>query len=207
MKKVVLTLEQVMAEYDKKITKTIKKFHFKSQSVEDIKQSIFLKMLETDYISKYNKKKAAFSTYFWTFVLNYCRNTLRRERTKAGMALGNALGLEETAMGGDKDWSQQTGVLFLDLFEPGNWADKFERTSFMKKLITEMESPRYSRAESISKTGLERSTKNVVLFFLEGHSITKIASKSCLDTSQAWVRNRLRSLRSIKWLREYSHGF
>lgn len=208
MAKSALTVEQVWNEYGgKKFETAIKQYHIKSSSIEDIKNDIFLKLIKTNYVGKYDESKGAVSTYLYKFVNNHMKKVWRRENmTRAGKAFGKALSIENSPSDNVQFSESGNKILFLDLFKTSNMEDEYHRTIFVQRLMEELDRPKFSRFRSTGPTGLPRSIKEVVKLILKGYTMPEIASKDLMDTSYTWVRTRLLKLQSITWLKEYQFG-
>lgn len=202
-----LKFQDVVKEFDKKIETTIRGYNLKSTDAEDVKNSIYLKWLETDFLSKYDKKYAV-STYIYGYVKNYCLNIWKREnRTRAGRAFKNAISIFESATSDsttDSDDSSFKNVLFLDLFKDSAVEYEFSRQEFIMSLLKELDKGEFNKFNSTSPSGLPRSVKEIVNLFLNGHTLHEIADT--MDMSYSWVMSKIHELKEVKWLQEYKMG-
>lgn len=98
------SLEEFIALNDKEVTLLARRFRFQDQVLEDIKQDIYIKMLETDFLSKWNKDWGSFNTYVGVFLRRLLINRIRSESIKRRYMVdvglfedGNGSGLETLA--------------------------------------------------------------------------------------------------------------
>lgn len=195
------TFEELVAQYDHFITVTIFKISkgaVRTDDVPDLKQAIYARMLETDYLSKYRPEKGSFSNYLFVLIRSVlvnqfsknCRNPLNNaygiveSGTDVGMyvKLDNRHVPHKMARGQFEDPVPRLVLEAHKDFEDAAW----ERRQEVNDLIDRME----QHATSL-KDGEELAT--VLRMLYDGHAPGEIAKKLGRTTAKvAEYRRRLK---------------
>ena len=69
-----ITMETVVEKWDSKILYTIISKGVLKSEAQDVKNSLYLNMVEKNFCGKYDENRGAFSTYLYTYVNNYVKN-------------------------------------------------------------------------------------------------------------------------------------
>lgn len=72
-------LTEFITNNDREVTLLARRFRFQDQALEDVKQDIYIKMLETDFLSKWNKDWGSFNTFVGVFLRRFLINRIRSE--------------------------------------------------------------------------------------------------------------------------------
>lgn len=82
--KPVTSYVEFVKQWDKKIEKIIRSYGL-MEDIEDLKQEIYLRILENDGLANYDPTRGAFSTYIYAVVVMKVRNARTKRRRELGL--------------------------------------------------------------------------------------------------------------------------
>ena len=189
------TFENFITEWDSKLEATIRSFKLK-EDVEDVKNQIYLELLDKAYLDRYDSEKATISTWVYGFVKNSLRKKYHRN---ARDFIYNGVSImddyEEEAVG---------QALFLNIFANDTEQDEIYLKIIVEDIIKVLSKECYA-AHSYSSTGIPRDMKTVALMFMEGFTPKEIAQK--FETSVQFVYKLIKRIGSLEELQGYRECF
>lgn len=79
-----LSYVELVKQWDKKIEKIIRSYGL-VEDVDDLKQEIYLRILENDGLANYDPARGAFSTYMYAVIVMKVRNARTKRRRELGL--------------------------------------------------------------------------------------------------------------------------
>lgn len=137
------SIDELVARWDRFITSTIYRVsggHVRVDDLPDLKQSVYLRVIETDYLARcralIGERGGSFSTYLFMLTRSVLVNIFAKNTRNP---LNTAVGIVEHAPGLDALGEESTGALVLETlndlvddrferqFEAAEWLDRFEQ--------------------------------------------------------------------------------
>ena len=195
--------EFIEQDWGTKILRRIKRFDLRDclNDPEELLQDIYVQLLKTDYIRRYDKtKNRSFEVYIYTFVDNFLKGKYKREHTKNGIGIVNKASLEYS-MPENKD-SFEKGVVYLEnlnLFTTSD-IEKVELESLFDRVREELSVYTASSSNVYEGVVFNRDPLTVFNLILSDHSVAEIAT--FFSTSSQFVYNLIKKIRESKSLQE-----
>ena len=198
------TVEEMLEQgwYDKILSK-VKKYNLNDilNTPEEIVQDIFMDLLKSRYLERYDPEKRNFEVYIYVFVTNSVKKRGIREGSKNGRNIVNHNSLEYTQ---DEDGASVTGVTFLDRIDTLVTEDQYSDI-VIQDLIerTRASLQAFKASSSFIYEGVEYQRDPLTVFnlLLEEKSVPEIAE--ILGTSKQFIYNLLQRIRSTKEMQEF----
>lgn len=165
----------------------IRRFRLKEDPI-DTMQDVYLRVIRTGYIQRYNPEGASFKSYFIGLVRYECCNKYKRSHSKNGKKIENALSLDDKIRthGGEVSIGNNIEGVNHDLLS------NVRMEELLEKLKEEISKDEYAASSSntVSIDGkdvqIERSVKNTLNLLLGGFSLTEISL--IFGTSVQYIR-------------------
>lgn len=198
------TVEEMLeAGWYDKILRKIKKYHLNDilNTPEEMVQDVFLQIIKTDYLSRYDPEYRPFNVYIYVLVENLCKKRGTREGTKGGTLIVNHASLVNT-MDSDKP---EANTVYMDHLETPYDKCSLDDNLYVNGLIeTTMESLEQFKAHSsIEYDGqvIERDPITVFKLILDGKSVSEIAD--IMQTSKQFIYVLLHKIRGVPAMQEF----
>lgn len=123
------TVEELVAEHDHKIRRYIHRIsrgRVRQEDMEDLRQMVLARLVQKDYLKKFDPKKAAFSTFLYWPVRSVVVNQFAANSRNP---LNQAVGVVESA-----DDDRVSGMLVLEAYDGAVDAD-FERRMVVQDVL------------------------------------------------------------------------
>lgn len=188
------TFDDFVKQYDHFITVTIYRVSrgaVRSSELEDLKQAVYTRVIEKDYLSGYSAERGSFSTYLFWLIRSVVVNQFdRNTRNPLNMAIGTSASpkgnhpgtVRATPADGD-----HTSRLVLEAH-----AD-FQDATFERRLVTQDVLARLDQCARELKDGEDLST--VLRLLYEGFEPREIALR--IGRTSAVVREYRKTLREL----------
>lgn len=186
-----------------KIYAKVKKYKLNDflNTPEELVQDIFLQIIKSDYLSRYNPELRSFEVYIYTLVINTIKKRGMREGSKGGRNIVNALSLEQTQEDNGEDTN---GVAFLDRLEVGKVEDPLNNV-IMEDLIerTRESLKKFKATSSVVYEGkvIQRDALTVFNLILEEKTVPEIAE--IFQTSKQFIYILLNKIRATPEMQEF----
>ena len=185
------TFENFMTEWDSRLEATIRGFKLK-EDIEDVKQQLYLELLDKGYLDRYDDEKATISTWVYGFV----KNSLRKKYHKGNRDfIYNGVSIMD-----DYDEDAVGEALFLNIFATESTEDEMDLKIIVDDILNILSKECYA-AHSYSSTGIPRDMKSVAMYFLEGYTPKEIAEM--FETSVQFVYKLIKRIGSLPELQSY----
>ena len=199
------TVEEMLeAGWYDKILKKVKRYSFKDMlnSPEELVQDVFLQIIKSDYLARYDPDYRPFEVYIYVLVENLMRKRGVRESTRNGKNIVSALSLEDSVP--ESGIEPFTAYLEqLDLYD--NNTGSVEDRLYVEDIIDgTLESLKEFKANSsVVYQGyvVERDPITVFRFILQGKSVSDIAE--IMQTSKQFIYFLLRKIRNVNSMQDF----
>ena len=194
--------EMLEAGWYDKILRKIKKYHLNDilNTPEEMVQDVFLQIIKTDYLSRYDPEYRPFNVYIYVLVENLCKKRGTREGTKGGTLIVNHASLAQTSEGS----TPEANTVYLDLLDVEPVTETADDKLYVDALVeSTMESLlQYKAHSSVDVDGVtvERDPLTVFKLILEGKSISEIAE--IMQTSKQFIYVLLHKIRGVPAMQE-----
>ena len=200
------TVEEMLDQgWYEKILRKVKQYKLNDilNTPEEITQDIFLQIMKSDYLARYNPDMRTFEVYIFVLVENSIKKRGMREGTTGGRNIVNHYSLEQTQ---DED-DNAVGVAYLDRL-PNMVLDDQYFDIYMNDLIerTRESLKEFEATSSVmyGDTEIFRDPLTVFNYILEGLSVPEIAE--ILQTSKQFVYILLAKIRETPEMVEFHKG-
>lgn len=197
------TVEEMLeAGWYDRILKKVKKANLKDvlNSPEELVQDVFLNIIKTDYLAKYDPEYRPFNVYIYVMVNNLIKKRGIREGTKGGKQIVNAVALEDT-MDGDVPASN---TVYLDLLDLEDDQDQVDDRLYIDSLVEETRKSlqEFKASSTVEYDGkvLTREPSTVFELILNGKSVSEVAEM--LKVSKQYIYVLLHKVRSTASMQE-----
>lgn len=202
------TVEEMLDQgWYEKIYAKVKKYKLNDflNTPEELVQDIFLQIIKSDYLSRYNPELRSFEVYIYTLVINTIKKRGMREGSKGGRNIVNALSLEQTQEDNGED---SNGVAFLDRLEIGKVQDPLNNV-IMEDLIerTRKSLEKFKATSTVVYEGkvIQRDALTVFNLILEDKTVPEIAE--IFQTSKQFIYILLNKIRTTPEMQEFHKEF
>lgn len=169
---------------------------------EEIVQDIFLQIMQSRYLERYNPELRPFEVYIYVLVSNSIKKRGEREGTENGRKIVNRNSLEYEMDGED---GGIPGVTYLDHMDQGLIEDGFAAIEIQDLIDRTRKSLRVFKASSkiIKEDGREisRDPETVFDLLLSGKTVSEIAA--LFETSNQFIYILLGKIRETKEMKEF----
>ena len=166
--------------WNKKLRYKINSFHLNDSlnNPEDLENDIILSLIETDYISRFDPERGAFSTYIYTFVDNFLKKRYNRENTKNGSRIVQAARLEISAPDINSTWNGST--IYADLITTNeDFTDKLLIEETIDSITHEIDTWTSSEVDTLMQA-LPQRVKGMVCGEDEDFTTEENPCESCI---------------------------
>jgi DNA-directed RNA polymerase specialized sigma24 family protein len=185
-----ITLEYVIEKFDKKIERTIKnKVYNCDNDVLDIKNDIYLAMVQRKYLDRYDPKKSELSTYIYTFILNHCRNIRRDTTLKKNRGRHKVLSLD----------FKPNRSLYDRIPESLNYLKLMEEKDFIGRVMAEIGRNNHIYKVTYKNTNID--LKEILNMLVSGYNMAEVAK--CVGMSSSNINNKFSRLATRPWVKKY----
>ena len=200
--------EMLEAGWYDKILKKVKKYTLNDilNTPEELVQDVFLQIIKSDYLSRYDPEYRPFEVYIYTLVENLIKKRGIREGTKGGRKIVNHLSLESTS---PDDGELEAGVVYLDMLDIPDSQGSTLNNLYLEELIRDTaESLKEFKAHSsVDFEGMtvDRDPLTVFKLILAGKSVNEIADM--MHTSKQFIYFLLNKIRGTAAMQELRSQF
>lgn len=197
------TVEEMLeAGWYERILRKVKKSNLKDilNAPEELVQDVFMNIIKSDYLSRYDPEYRPFNVYIYALVDNLIKKRGIRESTTGGKKILNAMALENS-MDGE---TPAPNTVYLDLLEMEGKQEEADEKMYIDSLIAETrESLKEFKASStIEFDGetIKRDPSTVFEQILNGKSVSEVAEY--LHVSKQYVYVMLHKVRDVDAMQE-----
>lgn len=174
-----------------------------NSSVDDIMQDMYVQMLRTDFLGKYDPNGRAFEVYLVVFIRNFMNKLYKRENTsKHGKDILFAKGIDNTAAE-DNEGNMDTAVISMEHMQDDS--ANFESFLLLVESLRE-ELKQFKANSSVEYNGvtLDRDPATVFELIKDGYAPKDIAEM--FETSDAFIYLLLKKIRACSCVSDYTKG-
>jgi len=202
------TVEEMLEDgwYDK-ILRKVKRYNLNDilNTPEELVQDVFLQIIKSDYLSRYDPDYRPFEVYIYTLVENLIKKRGIREGTKGGKMIVNHSSLENTV---PENGRLEPGVVYLEMLESSGQEDVLGGI-YLEELIRDtfdsLEEFKAHSSVEVDGVTIERDPKTVFKMILAGKSVNEIAS--VMQTSKQFIYVLLNKIRGTAPMEELRASF
>ena len=197
------TVEEMLeAGWYKKILRKVSKANLKDvlNTPEELVQDIFLQIIRSDYLSRYDPDYRPFDVYIYAVVDNLIKKRGIREGTNGGKKIVNHASLESTAVDGNTD----NNTIYLDLLELQDSTDEDDRLYINQLIELTKESLQDFKSKSVVEYNGEmvhRDPSTVFEYILDGKSVSEIAE--IMQVSKQYIYNLIHKIRKVEPMQDF----
>ena len=202
------TVEEMLEQgWYEKILAKVKKAQLNDilNSPEEITQDIFVQIIQSDYLSRFNPELRSFEVYIYTMVINSIKKRGMREGSTNGRNIVNHNSLEFSQ---DDEGQQTLGVTYLDRIEQYEIDDplrEIEMADLLEKTRSSLRQFKASSSVIYEGVEIQRDAETVFNFILEGKTVPEIAE--IFKTSKQFIYILLNKIRETPEMREFHEDF
>ena len=198
------TVDEMLAQgwYDK-IMRKVRKYNLNDilNTPEELVQDVFVQIIKSDYLARYDPDYRPFEVYIYTLVENLIKKRGIRENTEGGKKIVNHASLENTLLGE----KPEPNTVYLDMLDIDVSDESPEDRIYMEQLIeATKESLKDFKAHSnveVDGELIERDPITVFKFILAGKSVSEIAD--VMQTSKQFIYVLLKKIRGVESMQEF----
>ena len=198
------TVDEMLEQgWYEKILKKVRKYTLNDilNTPEEITQDIFLQIMNSSYLERFNPELRSFEVYIYTLVINSIKKRGMREGSNGGKNIVNHYSLEQS----QDDSEDQPGVAYLDRLENQILEDPFKEI-MVDDLIQRTRvtlSNSFSASSTIVYNGKEINRDPLTVFnlILEDKTVPEIAE--IFQTSKQFIYILLGKIRSTPEMQEF----
>ena len=197
------TVEEMLeAGWYNKLLRKVSKANLKDilNTPEELVQDIFLQIIRSDYLSRYDPTYRPFDVYIYAVADNLIRKRGTKEGTKGGKKIVNAARIENSA----DDGKIEPNVVYLDYLELSDNLEAIEDVYYMEQLIrsTKESLKDFKSSSSVEYNGeiVPRDPLTVFKYILDGKSVSEIAD--ILQVSKQYIYVLIHKIRTVKAMQE-----
>ena len=197
--------EMIEAGWYNRILRKVKKANLKDilNTPEELVQDVFLQIIKSDYLSRFDPDIRPFEVYIYSLVDNLIKKRGIREGTAGGRKVVNHLALENV-FDVDNTTSNQY-VVYIDMLEVDKVSETPDDTMYVDDLIelTRQALKEYKATSSVEFNGklVQRDPLTVFNYILDGKSVSEIAE--IMQVSKQYIYVLLHKIRAVKEMQEF----
>lgn len=191
------TVEEMLEQgwYDK-ILRKVKKYNLNDilNTPEEITQDIFVQIMNSRYLERFNPELRSFEVYIYTLVINSIKKRGSREGSAGGRLIVNHFSLEQSQEDSEE---APMGVAYLDRLENKVMEDPYKDLEMEDLIAKTRESLKQFKASSTviyEGQEIQRDALTVFNFLLEEKTVPEIAE--IFQTSKQFIYILLAKIRS-----------
>ena len=201
------TVEEMLeAGWYNRILRKVNKANLKDilNTPEELVQDVFLQIIKSDYLARYNPEYRPFEVYIYSLVDNLIKKRGIREGTEGGKKVVNHASLENAADNADTNVSNPN-VIFIDMLEVTKEHETTDDEMFVDDLIeaTRIALKEFKASSSVEFNGklVQRDPLTVFNYILEGKSVSEIAE--IMQVSKQYIYVLLHKIRAVKTMQDF----
>lgn len=198
------TVEEMIEQgWYEKILAKVKKYHLNDilNTPEEIVQDIFVNIMSSRYLERYNPEMRSFEVYIYTMVINSIKKRGAREGSKNGRNIVNHTSLEYSQ---SDDEEMCAGITFLDRIENTEGQDAFREIELQDLFEATRQSLRaFKASSSVVYKGqvIQRDAETVFNLLLEDKTVPEIAE--IFQTSKQFIYILLGKIRDTPEMQSF----
>ena len=195
--------EMLEAGWYNKLLRKVSKSNLKDilNTPEELVQDIFLQIIRSDYLSRYDPSYRPFDVYIYSVADNLIKKRGVRENTKGGKKIVNHAALENTLVGD----TPEPNTVYLEYLEAPDDQEQIEDTLYMSQLISATkESLKELKTSSLVEYNgeiIKRDPATVFDYILAGKSVSEIAD--IMQVSKQYIYVLIHKIRKVKSMQEF----
>lgn len=196
--------EMLEAGWYNKLLRKVSKANLKDtlNSPEELVQDIFLQIIRSDYLSRYDPSYRPFEVYIYAVADNLIKKRGVRENTSGGKKIVNPVSIENSS----EDGVLESNTVYLDMLDIKETQEvNTEDDLYIKELIDStyqsLQDIKTSSVVEYKGKMLKRDSATVFDFILEGKSVGEIAE--ILQVSKQYVYVLIHKIRQVKPMQEF----
>ena len=198
------TVEEMIEQgWYEKILAKVRKYKLNDilNTPEEIVQDIFLNIMSSKYLDRYNPELRSFEVYIYTMVINSIKKRGMREGSKNGRNIVNHSSLEYSQ---DDNTDSSVGVSYIDHLENPEAQDPFKDVELQDLLeATRVSLRQFKASSSVVHDGVEyqRDAETVFNLLLDNKSVPEIAE--IFQTSKQFIYILIQKIRDTPEMQEF----
>jgi RNA polymerase sigma factor (sigma-70 family) len=199
------TVEEMLeAGWYNKLLKKVSKANLKDilNTPEELVQDIFLQIMRSDYLSRYDPEYRPFDVYIYAVADNLIRKRGAREGTNGGKKIVNHITIRDALA---EDGAPEPNTLYLDTLDMPDCQEDAADKMYMDDLI---ESTRKSLQEFKTRSKVEydgellkKDPATVFEYILAGKSVSDIAE--IMQVSKQYIYVLIHRIRTVDAMQEF----
>lgn len=197
--------EMLEAGWYNKLLRKVSKANLKDvlNTPEELVQDIFLQIICSDYLSRYNPDYRPFDVYIYAVADNLIRKRGTREGTSGGKKILNAVSIVSSSE--DSDTMSESHTVYLDTLESSESQQNVDDNLYINTLLSDTRKSlrEFKTNSSVEYDGKEINKDPLTVFnyILAGKSVSEIAD--ILQVSKQYVYVLLHKVRQVKPMQDF----